>query len=331
MTYETIETIKLIIQGIGAKKLGIEEATFENHTSWAATYYSLLIQNFPVKSKSEIIEKSKKAKHKLNFPSLDIARNILLRNGLIAKIYLPEKKFGNEPYLPANPAVIWEENKENIKEGKEFRLDKAEELIKTYKNKFSENGFTEIKDPITILYSSRWFTYTIINNLFIENNVNLNMTLSGLRSFDDSHIKFYEDILSTKKSDAPSLLSSRLPNPPKINALFDPHPYTKNEGKKQEFEERLERARCLMDRYPQNIKIRYINLTHATSRRVVFNSMAIDARKILPFDIEEPLGEPSYVGTIYLEPEQIDFFEKNFADSWEISTDISEYPAKKTT
>jgi hypothetical protein len=99
---ETIETMTRIVRGYGHEKLGLEERTFDSHTKWAATYYTLLISNFPVVSKTEFFDKSEEAKHKLNQSSLDIAREILLKNGLIAKIILPNEGFGSEPTFRTN-------------------------------------------------------------------------------------------------------------------------------------------------------------------------------------------------------------------------------------
>jgi len=132
--------------------------------------------------------------------------------------------------------------------------------------------------------------------------------LSGLRSFESPHITHYEKMLLSEGG-------------LKIKALFDPQPYTKNIEQRRIFKERLKNVENLMNKYEDKIKIRYTLVTHATSRRVMFDSMAIDAKKLLPFYRKEP----SYIGTIYLKREDINFLQENFNAAWEHSKDIKDY------
>jgi hypothetical protein len=125
--------------------------------------------------------------------------------------------------------------------------------------------------------------------------------LSGLRSFDQNRIKWYEKMLTPKRG-------------LNIRALFDPHPYTDDPDKLKKFTDRLEMAKNLMNipKYKDRIQIRHPLITHATSRRMIFNDIAIDARKLLPFGRDEP----SFIGTVYLEKTDIEFLQKNFNTAW---------------
>lgn len=306
MPYEHIRTVATIFKGL-RKKLGIKD----NHSKWAAIYYVLLIENFP-SDLTTLLNKSKESNYEVNRGNLEIGREILLQKGFIAKAYLSNIEgcdFDNEAFLPINPIILWEENK-NIydkaePDEKEFRRKRMKELENVYLQNFKNHGFVGTNGDITILYSNQWFAHTIVNNLFYVNgNKNLDIMLSSLGTFDNPHREFYGNILLEQR--------------PKIRAIYDPYSYTYDKITKDEFENRITNAKRYMEKYGNEVEIRCPHITHATSRRVIFDDMAIDARKLLPLNRKEP----SYVGTIYLNKNDVDFLRENFNAAWEKSTDI---------
>jgi len=392
---EILRTIKTIFN---RHNLGLTDV----QSNEASVYYYLLINNFPINIQ-EITKKSLLPFNIRSVKTLKKGRDILLKTGFIAQILTQDmndnnmNRFDND-YLPANPIIIWNEI-ENLLDAKtrNFRKDHAKVLEDQFINTFKNHGFLgNFGDNgcITILYSSRWFTYTILNNLNIPENKNMDMMLSGLRSFDTERIDSYRKMLSNKKF--------------AIRALFDPTNYIINteeldelknstakstkdfgdklnsvnefeegklkrekefeelikitkefeDGLKREkesefkikiteelenmikitkrFEDRLESAKKFEDRLESaknltnekefrgkkflgKIEIRYPKANYSTSRRVIFDKMAIDAKKLLPFT----RAEPSYVGMIYLNDENINFLRHNFNALWEGSTTIT--------
>jgi hypothetical protein len=291
-----------------------------------------LLENFPIETKKVIEDKSIEKFCPLDTYAIQEAIRLLLERGFVAKIYSSDLEvdnriefaddiinstsfktnYGTEPFLIANPIVICDANKHIV-------VDYTDESKENLKNKFQErfgiNGFKNKIGMSTVLYSSYWFTYTILNNLFYaEENRNLDLTLGGLRSFSEPFNTFYTDMVESK-------------NPPKIRALFDPHPYTDDKKYRNIFENCLEGAIKFLnsENNQKHIEIKYTKLTHATSRRAVFDNMAIDADKILPFN----RPEPSYQGIIYQDSKSISFLRKNFEAKWDMGTDISEYNIRK--
>lgn len=330
MPIEVID--KILRNGIGSdedKNVPLE--MLDNRIRWGATYYTLLLENFPIHNKSKIIKKSRERKRPLNNEGIKAARNILLKRGLIAQVFFSdaqidekiefsndifnndkfEQIFGVEPFLPANPLIICDANKSVTEE---FKDDVKEKLEKIYKMNFGDNGFVKKGGIVSVLYSSHWFTYTILNNLLNSKSKNIYLTLSGLSSFSKPFNIFYENAISSE-------------NAPQIKALFDPTPYANDKIKAKKFVSCLENAIKFLNKGNNNdyIEIRYTSSTHGTSRRAVSDDMAIDANKIIPFDRDEP----TYYGVIYQETNEIDYLKKNFQDKWNEGKDIIEWSKER--
>lgn len=320
------------LQQTSGKKSKIELVKINRRIEWAATYYSILLENFPIETKQQIEDKSIEKLRPLDAYAIQEAIRLLLERGFIARIYssdfernneiefaddvinctLFKDNYGTEPFLLANPNVIFDVNKHIMIN---YTNEPKAELKKQFEERFGFNGFRIKKGISTVLYSSYWFTYTILNNLFYaEENRNLDLTLGGLRSFSDPFNVFYKDMVKSK-------------NPPKIRALFDPHPYTNDKNYRKIFENCLDGAIEFLnsDNNHKYVEIKYTKLTHATSRRAVFDNMAIDADKKLPFS----RPEPSYQGMIYQDSKSISFLRKNFEAKWDMGTDIFEYNKTK--
>jgi hypothetical protein len=422
---EILRTIKTIFN---RHNLGLTDV----QSNEASVYYYLLINNFPINIQ-EITKKSLLPFNIRSVKTLKKGRDILLKTGFIAQILTQDmndnnmNRFDND-YLPANPIIIWNEI-ENLLDAKtrNFRKDHAKVLEDQFINTFKNHGFLgNFGDNgcITILYSSRWFTYTILNNLNIPENKNMDMMLSGLRSFDTERIDSYRKMLSNKKfairalfdptnyiinteeldelknstakstkdfgdklnsvnefeegklkrekefeelikitkefedglkrekeSEFKIKITEELKNMIKITKEFEDGLKREKESEfkikiteelenmikiTKRFEDRLESAKKFEDRLESaknltnekefrgkkflgKIEIRYPKANYSTSRRVIFDKMAIDAKKLLPFT----RAEPSYVGMIYLNDENINFLRHNFNALWEGSTTIT--------
>lgn len=307
-TEERIRTFDTIFKSF-RKRLEISE----NHSKWAAIYFVLLIETFPA-NLATVLKRANDENYDIKRRSLEIGREILLQNGFIAHAYSSNvgSDFDNESFLPVNPMILWEENKDKIaEEDRVFRDGKANELGKIYLEKFKTHGCIGTVGDITVRYSSQWFTYAIINNLFYKKgNRGMDIMLSSLGSFDSPYRDFYGSKL---------LLEQKL----KIRALYDPYSYTYDKINEENFERRLVNARTFMEKYGDIVEIRRPNVTHATTRRVIFDNIAIDSMKLLPLNREEP----SYVGTIYLNTEDIGFLRENFNVAWNNSLDIGKMNA----
>ncbi|HOO51125.1 MAG TPA: hypothetical protein PLK94_07565 [Alphaproteobacteria bacterium] len=222
-----------------------------------------------------------------------------------------------EMYLPTSPLIIWEKNKNDIKDlGPEYTLedmDAAAEMLESIykKNYFSllwcENGKQEVKDDgkqkfysLILYYSSEWNLYTLLNSIKNKNNKELRLMLSGLDSFFMApYIDSYKKMINQGSV---------------VKALF------------QDDEEKYEKASELIN-YAKDpdvkgsFEILVTPVHHVTSRRIIYDNMAIDARKIRFYD---STSEPSYIGTVYLMKNDITYLRDNFDSAWKSGKNPSE-------
>lgn len=106
-----------------------------------------------------------------------------------------------------------------------------------------------------------------------------------------------------------------------IKALFHKDPLTTStEHEEKEFRIRIQNALKLKEDYPELIEIRITPISHVTSRRVVFDKLAIDARKLL----SEDETESTYVGTFYMQNDFITYIKGNFDSAWKRGIPIAE-------
>jgi hypothetical protein len=236
----------------------------------------------------------------------------LLEKGYIAKVInlndetIPAKK--GELYLPVNPVLIWEELQiEQTRAFDEEEVKRRNELIKqigeSYTQNFKDHGVGVAEKNTTIYYSGRWFFYTLVNNL--SQNHHLDMMIGRLGSFKEPYITFYRDMLQEHKG-------------LRLRILYN-FPIARASKEDQDrMQESLDALVKLKEEYPSNIEFMASRVPHATSRRIMFSHgdgkpyMAIDARKLLLTDREEP----SYIGTIYFEKDAMSELKYNFKEAW---------------
>lgn len=246
----------------------------------AAAYYVSIIQMFsePFDSIFKSIKKLIPGRE-INRNNLRLAKEELLSYGFIAQIYFMDSdtEIHYEEFLPVNPMLIW--NMKRDLSSIDAAID-MEKLQKIYKDKFGTYGLKTINGSITALYSSRWLYYSLINN--IEYNRELLMMFGRLKSFKSPYIKYYEDMFKRGLT---------------IKALIDDE------------ENELKGLAVSLQKKYKNIDVKFSHNLPKTTRHLISDIMAIDARKI----IEKK--EPSYIGTIYLDDRK-DQFRENFLSYW---------------
>ena len=264
----------------------------------AATYYTLLIIDSP-REFSEFLRVAEDLANITRRP-LETGRASLLRNGLIAEVLFSAKSdedFGRESYLPVHPKVIWEDIKENLKEvvaddtyaAMQNRLIEYgkyyDDNFKTYGIKIKRSG------NVTLRYSGKWILYNLLHNCLEKSN-HLRMQIGGERLFEEPFINFFKKFLEL---DA------------KVELIID-------SGPKTDIAKQLKKA------YSDNLDIRcFSENTSGTMRNFVFGKeLAVNGIKILP----EKSSEPSYVGTAYVNLEDIEVLNEKFKNMWELAKEL---------
>jgi hypothetical protein len=261
----------------------------------AATYYTILILDSP-KEFSEFLRVAEELTNITRRP-LETGRASLLRNGLIAEVLFSAKSdenFGRESYLPVHPRVIWEDIKEDLKKVvAEDTYTSLQNHLNEYCNSYDENFKTygiKIKrnGNVTLRYSGRWILYNILHNC-LEKSDHLRMQIGGERLFDEPFVNYFKKFLEL---DA------------KVELIIDS-------------EVKIDIAKKLKKAFADNLDIRcFSENTSGTMRNYVFGKeLAINGIKILP----ETSNEPSYVGTAYVNLEDIDVLNEKFRNMWELA------------
>jgi hypothetical protein len=264
----------------------------------AATYYTILIMDCP-REFSEFLRVAENLANITRRP-LETGRASLLRNGLIAEVLFSadaDEDFGRESYLPVNPIVIWEEIKDDLKtviaedtyNAMQTRLN---EYTTSYTKHFEKYGI-KIKRTgnVTLRYSGKWILYNILNNC-LEKGSQLRMQIGGERFFDEPFINYVKKLLACDT---------------KVQLIIDS-------------ETHIDAAKALKKAYGDNIDIRYFSEnTSGTLRNFVFGKeLAVNGVKILP----ETHDEPSYVGTAYVNLEDIEVLNEKFESLWNMAKQL---------
>jgi hypothetical protein len=295
----------------------------------AAAYYTFLIKMFPTNFNA--IDKAAKVVmgRNMNSSKLEKGRQDLLELGFIARILpvfeenkkmvkkavennlnlstLSENKeneisdnelSGRETYLPISPELIWQDNVDKLEgiiatRGIQQRSDLAKELQETYKKTFGNYGVRIEQGSITVFHSSQWLLYYLAYN--IKENQSIRMLLGTLASFEEPYIKYYIKMLESKL---------------KTKIICDP----RAKGAR----ERIKGILDLKSNYGENVDIRATKLTDATSRRMIYNNLSIDGKKLAGYH-----SDLSYVSTIYFQPNIINRMRENFDISFELSSKIN--------
>ena len=266
-----------------------------NRPREAAVYYITLVIDCP-KEFSEFLKVAEEFANITRRP-LETGRASLLRNGLIAKVLFSNESkedFGRESYLPVHPRAIWDVIKNDLKKVI------AEDTYKVIEHRITEYGRSYTKNfekygiklkrngNVTLQYSGKWIMYNVLNNC-IENKNGLKMQVGGERFFEEPFINYFKKFLELDT---------------KIQLIID------NTTK-------MDQIKKLQETYGNNLEIRYFSEdVSGTLRNFVYGKeIAVNGIKILP----ENSDEPSYIGTAYVNVEDIQMLDERFNNLWDLA------------
>jgi len=317
--YEIIRTFSPIFRGLN----------FENPRA-AAIYYVSLIINFPTNLQGILNEAQAIYGTDINRQALYAGRKELQRHGIIGRTYFTEDSdvdFDRETYLPANPEIIWEENRDKVNtywkppDEMAFRKAKVKELYQHYLRNFKKYGIGIETGSITGLFNIYWMWRTGINILKYAKKFDL-ITNSLEMYIIPDYLEHISEMFSRG-------LTERIIFDENINVLFDKNTKRKilkdEESALRKYEpiitERLNKYRKINEDFPGQLDVRFTPVTYITSRRSILYDengpfWACDFRRLLSHDPKEP---PYYLGTIYLQDDLIDHIRANFEAAWENS------------
>ena len=261
----------------------------------AAVYYATLVIDCP-KEFSEFLKVAEDFANITRRP-LETGRASLLRHGLIAKVLFSneaKEDFGRESYLPVHPRAIWEVIKNDLKQViAEDTYKVVENRIgdygRAYTSNFEKYGIKLKRNGnVTLQYSGKWIMYNVLGNC-LENNNDLKMQIGGDRFFEEPFIKYFKKFLELDT---------------KIQLIID---NTTN----------MDIIKKLTEVYADKLEIRYFSEdATGTLRNFVFGKeMAVNGIKILP----ETSDEPSYIGTAYVNLQDIEALGDKFKSLWDLA------------
>jgi hypothetical protein len=271
----------------------------------AAVYYVTLIVDSP-KEFSDFLKIAEEFANITRRP-LETGRASLLRNGLIAKVLFSneaDEDFGRESYLPAHPKAIWEDIKNDLKQviaDDTYRVieNRINEYSRFYTSNFEKYGIKLKRNGnVTLQYSGKWILYNVLSNC-LENNNGLKMQVGGERFFDEPFIKYFKKFLDLNT---------------KVKLIIDNKDHMEIINKLNEiYGDKLE-IRCFSDEIT------------GTMRNFVFGKeIAVNGVKILP----ETHDEPSYIGTAYVNLQDIELLDDKFNNLWGIAKPLKTTESKK--
>lgn len=261
----------------------------------AATYYVTLVVDNP-KEFSDFLRVAEQLANITRRP-LETGRACLFKNGLIAKVLFTsepgEEDFGRERYLPVNPRVIWEETKDDLKPvisddtfaAMQRHLEDISsaynENFKTYGIKLKRNG------NVTLQYNAKWILYTILSNCLEKSN-HLRVQIGGERLFSEPFVQYFRRFLELNN---------------KVQLIV-------------ENEKHLPDVKKLKEEFQDKLDVRYFpNEISGLMRNYMFGKeLAVTSMKIL----SEEDGEPSYIGTAYVDVENIEELNQKFESLWNL-------------
>ena len=271
----------------------------------AAVYYVTLVVDCP-KEFSDFLKVAEEFANITRRP-LETGRASLLRNGLIAKVLFSneaDEDFGRESYLPAHPKAIWEDIKNDLKQviaDDTYRVveNRINEYSRFYNSNFEKYGIKLKRNGnVTLQYSGKWILYNVLSNC-LENNNGLKMQVGGERFFDEPFIKYFKKFLDLNT---------------KVKLIIDNKDHMEIINKLNEiYGDKLE-IRCFSDEIT------------GTMRNFVFGKeIAVNGVKILP----ETHDEPSYIGTAYVNLQDIELLDDKFNNLWGIAKPLKTTESKK--
>jgi hypothetical protein len=264
----------------------------------AAVYYSILILDCP-KEFSDFLKIAEELANITRRP-LETGRASLLRNGLIAKVLFSNKtdeNFGRESYLPVHPKAIWENIKDDLKRFIAEDTYKAienhlEEYSRSHNDNFYKYGIKLMRNGnVTLQYSGKWILYTLLNNCLEKNN-HIKMQVGGERFFEEPFLGYFKKFLDLDT---------------KVQLIID----TKINK---------DAIDGLKNIYGDKFELRYFSEdVSGTLRNYVFGKeLAVNGIKILP----EANREPSYIGTAYVNLDDVEILDKKFNNLWNLAKPI---------
>jgi hypothetical protein len=270
----------------------------------AAVYYVILIIDAP-KEFSEFLNIANDLANLTRRP-LETGRTCLLKNGLIAKVlftHKTKKDFGRESYLPVHPQAIWEYIKEDLQQyiapetyrSIEHHLQFYQE---SYHDNFDKYGVKVRRNgTVTIEYYGKWTIYNMLHNSLEKGN-NIKLQITGDRFFKQPFIDYFKKFLDLDD---------------KIQVIVD-----------SEIDMNL--LKEVKDLYGDKLELRYFpeGATGTLRNYVYGKEFAINGIKIL-----QDSPEPAYIGTAYVDVEDIKIFNSKFDSMWEIAKPFSS-DGKKT-
>ena len=258
----------------------------------AAVYYVTLILDSP-KEFSDFLKVAEDLANITRRP-LETGRASLLRSGLIAKVLFSkeaDEDFGRESYLPVHPRAIWEDIKSDLKQVIAEETYKAidarmKEYSDCYTKNFEKYGIKLKRNGnVTLQYSGKWIMYNLLSNCLEKSN-HLKIQVGGERFFEEPFIKYFKKFLELDT---------------KIQLIVDS-------------KVNVNIAKQLKKTYGDNLEIRcFAEDISGTLRNFVFGKeIAVNGIKILP----EENKEPSYIGTAYVNVDDIELLDDKFKSLW---------------
>ncbi len=271
----------------------------------AAVYYVTLILDCP-KEFSEFLKVAEDLANITRRP-LETGRASLLKHGLIAKVLFSheaDEDFGRESYLPVHPRAIWENIKNDLKaviaedtyRAIEHRLVQYGD---SYSGNFRKYGIKlKRSGNVTLQYSGKWILYMMLNNCLEKNN-NLKMQVGGERLFEEPFINYFKKFLDLDT---------------KVQLIVDTNV-------------NIDAAKLLKKTYGDNLDIRcFSEEISGTLRNYVFGKeLAVNGIKILS---ESGNDEPSYVGTAYVNVDDIESLDDKFNSLWHLAKPLEKEKQK---
>lgn len=261
----------------------------------AAAYYIILVVDNP-KEFSDFLRVAEQLANITRRP-LETGRTCLFKNGLIAKVLFTsepgEENFGRERYLPVNPRVIWEETKDDLKpviSDDTFAAMQRhlEDISKAYNENFKIYGIKLKRNGhVTFQYNARWILYTILSNCLEKSN-RLRVQIGGERLFSEPFVQYFRRFLELNN---------------KVQLIV-------------ENKEHLPDVKKLKEEFQDKLDVRYFaGEISGLMRNYMFGKeLAVTSMKIL----SEEDGEPSYIGTAYVDVENIEKLNQKFESLWSL-------------
>jgi hypothetical protein len=265
----------------------------------AAVYYAILIVD-AAKEFSEFLSIAEELTNLTRRP-LETGRNCLLKNGIIAKVLFSNDtrdQFGRESYLPVHPYALWEFVKNDLQQVVapetyhliESHLTNYSEFYKENYNKYGVK--LQRNGNVTLEYYSRWLLYNALYNSMERGN-HIKLQISGERFFKEPFIDYFKKFLELDT---------------KIQLIID-----------TQVDSNM--LRQFKESFPEKLEIRsFPEGSSGTLRNYVYGKeFAVNGIKIL----HENNGEPAYIGTAYVDIEDIKIFNSKFDSLWNIAKPVA--------